>query len=146
MQAMLQRDHRSCMRLQLSTFLSRNPFPCRLDLDACRVQMVRCCSCILLLQGLYKSTLVCPDCRNRSVKFDPFTYLTLQLPSSKARPLTICLLAMDGSRPPCTYSIDIPNAGLALPHCLSGSPGGCWRPAGPAGMTVIQPSPACIPS
>ena len=69
------------------------------------------------MQGLYKSTLVCPDCQNRSVKFDPFTYLTLQLPSSKARPLTICLLAMDGSRAPCTYSVDIPNAGAA-PLCL----------------------------
>ncbi|KAK9802690.1 hypothetical protein WJX73_007165 [Symbiochloris irregularis] len=63
------------------------------------------------LQGLYKSTLVCPDCHNRSVKFDPFTYLTLQLPSSKSRQLTICLLAMDGSRPPTNYSIAIPNAG-----------------------------------
>lgn len=76
-------------------------------------------------QGLYKSTLVCPDCQNRSVKFDPFTYLTLQLPSSKTRPLTICLLAVDGSRPPCTYSVDIPNAGAPLPSgtmflcCLS---------------------------
>ena len=65
-------------------------------------------------QGLYKSTLVCPDCQNRSVKFDPFTYLTLQLPSSKTRPLNICLLAMDGSRPPALYSVDIPNAGMAF--------------------------------
>lgn len=66
------------------------------------------------MQGLYKSTLVCPDCSHRSVKFDPFTYLTLQLPSSKTRPLTICLLDMEGSRPPCTCTIFIPNAG-ALP-------------------------------
>ena len=35
------------------------------------------------LQGLYKSTLVCPQCSYSSVKFDPFMYLSLPLPESK---------------------------------------------------------------
>ena len=34
-------------------------------------------------QGQYKSTLVCPDCENRSVKFDPFMYLTVPLPTTR---------------------------------------------------------------
>lgn len=33
-----------------------------------------------LFTGLYKSTLVCPDCAKVSITFDPFTNLTLPLP------------------------------------------------------------------
>jgi ubiquitin carboxyl-terminal hydrolase 4/11/15 len=33
-----------------------------------------------LFTGMYKSTLVCPDCAKVSITFDPFTNLTLQLP------------------------------------------------------------------
>ena len=62
-------------------------------------------------QGLYKSTLVCPTCSHRSVKFDPFTYLTLQLPSSKARTLPVLVLAVDGSAPPTLYSVSVPISG-----------------------------------
>ena len=62
-------------------------------------------------QGLYKSTLVCPTCSHRSVKFDPFTYLTLQLPSSKARTLSIVVLAVDGSNTPTLYSVNVPISG-----------------------------------
>lgn len=36
-------------------------------------------------QGLYKSTLVCPQCIYSSVKFDPFMYLSLPLPESRVR-------------------------------------------------------------
>ena len=36
-------------------------------------------------QGLYKSTLKCPNCNYTSVKFDPFMYLSLPLPSPKRR-------------------------------------------------------------
>lgn len=34
-----------------------------------------------LFQGQYRSTLVCPECSKVSIKFDPFMYLTLPLPS-----------------------------------------------------------------
>lgn len=33
-----------------------------------------------LFTGMYKSTLVCPECQNVSITFDPFNNLTLQLP------------------------------------------------------------------
>uniref|UniRef100_UPI000204532A UBIQUITIN CARBOXYL-TERMINAL HYDROLASE 4 n=1 Tax=Homo sapiens TaxID=9606 RepID=UPI000204532A len=35
--------------------------------------------------GLFKSTLVCPECAKVSVTFDPFCYLTLPLPLKKDR-------------------------------------------------------------
>lgn len=35
-----------------------------------------------LFTGMYKSTLVCPDCGKISITFDPFSDLTLPLPSS----------------------------------------------------------------
>eukprot|EP00891_Asterochloris_glomerata_P002915 jgi/Astpho2/2915/e_gw1.00050.93.1_t len=38
-----------------------------------------------LFQGLAKSTLVCPNCLHRSVKFDPIMYLTLPLPDNRVR-------------------------------------------------------------
>ena len=59
---------------------------------------------------------MCPTCSHRSVKFDPFTYLTLQLPSSKARVLSIVVLAVDGSAAPTLYSVSVPISGL--PACV----------------------------
>ena len=35
----------------------------------CKLQL--CKSCAATLQGMYKSTLVCPECDHCSVKFDP---------------------------------------------------------------------------
>ena len=43
----------------------------------------------LLLQGLYKSTVMCQHCDKKSVKFDSFMYLTLPIPSP-----TRCSLAV----------------------------------------------------
>jgi ubiquitin C-terminal hydrolase len=45
-------------------------------------------------QGLYKSTLRCPHCDKTSVKFDPFMYLSLPLPT---RPVmrTVYILVLD---------------------------------------------------
>lgn len=45
-------------------------------------------------QGLYKSTLRCPQCDKTSVKFDPFMYLSLPLPT---RPVmrTVYILVLD---------------------------------------------------
>lgn len=36
-------------------------------------------------QGMYKSTLVCPQCGHQSVKFDPFMYLSLPLPGPRTQ-------------------------------------------------------------
>ena len=69
------------------------------------------------MQGLYKSTLVCPDCGNTSVKFDPFMYTTLALPSARMRTLMVTLVAADGSAPPTTHALTLPKTG-ALPDWL----------------------------
>lgn len=49
-------------------------------------------------QGLYKSTLRCPKCDKTSVKFDPFMYLSLPLPT---RPVmkTVYILVLDAMSP-----------------------------------------------
>ncbi|WIA28861.1 hypothetical protein OEZ86_011387 [Tetradesmus obliquus] len=62
-------------------------------------------------QGLYKSTLVCPQCGYSSVKFDPFMYLSLPLPESKVRQLTAILLHADGAAPPREYGLEVPQTG-----------------------------------
>ncbi|KAL2331868.1 hypothetical protein Fmac_019449 [Flemingia macrophylla] len=48
-------------------------------------------------QGQYKSTLVCPVCRKVSVTFDPFMYLSLPLPSTTMRTMTITVVSGSGN-------------------------------------------------
>ena len=98
------------------------------------------------MQGLYRSELVCPTCRHRSVKFDPFTYLTLQLPSSKARSLTITVLTVDGSEPPQQVAISVPMTGqpaVAL-AADAASKGACKM--GPVDSCSVNVWLACTPS
>lgn len=45
--------------------------------------------------GLFKSTLVCPECAKVSVTFDPFCYLTLPLPLKKDRIMEVFLVPAD---------------------------------------------------
>lgn len=70
------------------------------------------------VQGLYKSTLICPQCNFSSVKFDPFMYLSLPLPSSKTRTLYITLIYVDGSQLPIVHAIDVPKTGLPNSSCM----------------------------
>lgn len=65
----------------------------------------------ILLQGQYKSTLVCPDCRKVSVTFDPFMYLSLPLPSTNTRTMTLTVVSADGSIQPSSYTISVPKFG-----------------------------------
>jgi len=58
-------------------------------------------------QGMYKSTLVCPECSNKSIKFDPFMYLSLPLPTAKTQTFTITLIDMEGGDVPEQYSIEM---------------------------------------
>lgn len=44
------------------------------------------------ISGQYKSTLKCPQCDRVSVKFDPFQYVTLSLPSNNVRKIIISVL------------------------------------------------------
>eukprot|EP01119_Soliformovum_irregulare_P013741 TRINITY_DN3689_c0_g2_i1.p1 TRINITY_DN3689_c0_g2~~TRINITY_DN3689_c0_g2_i1.p1 ORF type:complete len:826 (-),score=209.35 TRINITY_DN3689_c0_g2_i1:13-2226(-) len=50
-----------------------------------------------LFQGQLKSTLVCPECTNISITFDPFMYLSLPLPIVKDRFVPITLVRNNGN-------------------------------------------------
>lgn len=58
-----------------------------------------------IFHGLFKSTLVCPECAKISVTFDPFCYLTLPLPMKKERTLEVYLVRMD----PLTKPMQVSN-------------------------------------
>ncbi|RYQ91432.1 hypothetical protein Ahy_B09g097304 isoform B [Arachis hypogaea] len=77
-------------------------------------------------QGQYKSTLVCPVCGKISITFDPFMYLSLPLPSTVTRSMTVTVFYSDGSGLPMPYTVtvlkhgccrDLSNA-LAAACCL----------------------------
>jgi hypothetical protein len=65
-------------------------------------------------QGLYKSTLVCPQCSYSSMKFDPFMYLSLPLPESKVKQLCAILLHADGAAPPREYGLEVSQSGVVV--------------------------------
>jgi ubiquitin carboxyl-terminal hydrolase 4/11/15 len=52
-----------------------------------------------LFQGQLKSTLKCPVCQKVSVKFDPFMYLSLPIPSTTTTTISVIACTDDGSRP-----------------------------------------------
>ncbi|KAF0911260.1 hypothetical protein E2562_008019 [Oryza meyeriana var. granulata] len=64
-----------------------------------------------ICQGQYKSTLVCPVCRKVSVTFDPFMYLSLPLPSTTMRTMTITVFSTDGTTGPSPYTVSVPKSG-----------------------------------
>ncbi|XP_010247842.1 PREDICTED: ubiquitin carboxyl-terminal hydrolase 8 [Nelumbo nucifera] len=64
-----------------------------------------------ICQGQYRSTLVCPVCKKVSVTFDPFMYLSLPLPSTTVRTMTITVLSTDGSTQPSPFTITVPKSG-----------------------------------
>ncbi|GAA0154693.1 cysteine protease [Lithospermum erythrorhizon] len=62
-------------------------------------------------QGQYKSTLVCPSCEKISITFDPFMYLSLPLPSTATRSMTVTVFYADGSRLPMPYTVTVLKQG-----------------------------------
>lgn len=62
-------------------------------------------------QGQYKSTLVCPACEKISITFDPFMYLSLPLPSTVTRPMTVTVFYGDGSGLPMPYTVTLLKQG-----------------------------------
>ncbi|WJX73807.1 Ubiquitin carboxyl-terminal hydrolase 8 [Trifolium repens] len=64
-------------------------------------------------QGQYKSTLVCPVCRKVSVTFDPFMYLSLPLPSTTMRTMTLTVVSnnSDGMSQLSPHTISVPKHG-----------------------------------
>ncbi|KAL3642785.1 hypothetical protein CASFOL_013600 [Castilleja foliolosa] len=61
-----------------------------------------------LCQGQYRSTLVCPVCKKLSKKFDPFMYLSLPIPSSTGRRMTLTIFNTDGTTLPSPVTIRVP--------------------------------------
>ncbi|KAK9279644.1 hypothetical protein L1049_013323 [Liquidambar formosana] len=62
-------------------------------------------------QGQYRSTLVCPVCKKVSITFDPFMYLSLPLPSTTMRTMTLTVMSTDGSTLPLPFTITVPKYG-----------------------------------
>ncbi|XWS59355.1 hypothetical protein CRYUN_Cryun08bG0114400 [Craigia yunnanensis] len=62
-------------------------------------------------QGQYQSTLVCPICKKVSVTFDPFMYLSLPLPSTTMRTMTLTILSTDGIMLPTQFTVTVPKCG-----------------------------------
>ncbi|KAL6623060.1 hypothetical protein ACP70R_032939 [Stipagrostis hirtigluma subsp. patula] len=62
-------------------------------------------------QGQYKSTLVCPVCNKISVTFDPFMYLSLPLPSTVTRMMTVTVFSGTGDALPMPYTVTVQKSG-----------------------------------
>lgn len=67
--------------------------------------------------GLFKSTLVCPECAKVSVTFDPFCYLTLPLPLKKDRVMEVFLVPADPHCRPIQYRVTVPLMGAISDLC-----------------------------
>ncbi|PWA63477.1 ubiquitin specific protease domain protein [Artemisia annua] len=65
-----------------------------------------------MCQGQYRSTLICPSCKKHSVTFDPFLSLSLPLPSTTMRTMTLTVLSTDGSMQPIPVSVTVPKHGM----------------------------------
>ncbi|KAM8974589.1 ubiquitin carboxyl-terminal hydrolase 15 isoform 2-T2 [Pelodytes ibericus] len=72
-----------------------------------------------IFHGLFKSTLVCPECSKISVTFDPFCYLTLPLPMKKERSLEVYLVRMDPLSKPMQYKVVVPKIGNMMDLCTA---------------------------
>uniref|UniRef100_A0A8C5LEJ9 Ubiquitin carboxyl-terminal hydrolase n=1 Tax=Jaculus jaculus TaxID=51337 RepID=A0A8C5LEJ9_JACJA len=67
--------------------------------------------------GLFRSTLVCPECTKVSVTFDPFCYLTLPLPLKKDRIMEVFLVPADPQCRPTQYRVTVPLMGAVSDLC-----------------------------
>ncbi|KAM5315138.1 ubiquitin carboxyl-terminal hydrolase 4 isoform 2-T2 [Glossophaga mutica] len=67
--------------------------------------------------GLFKSTLVCPECAKVSVTFDPFCYLTLPLPLKRDRVMEVFLVPADPHHRPTQYRLTVPLMGAVSDLC-----------------------------
>jgi ubiquitin carboxyl-terminal hydrolase 4/11/15 len=62
---------------------------------------------VVVCQGQYKSTLVCPVCGKISITFDPFMYLSLPLPSTVTRTMTVTVFYGDGNGLPMPSTVTV---------------------------------------
>jgi ubiquitin carboxyl-terminal hydrolase 4/11/15 len=72
-----------------------------------------------LFTGMYKSTLVCPECAKVSITFDPFNNLTLQLPIENSWSHPVYFFPLNDK--PVIINVDIDKQAtiLAMKHYLS---------------------------
>ncbi|XP_031424285.1 ubiquitin carboxyl-terminal hydrolase 4 isoform X1 [Clupea harengus] len=70
-----------------------------------------------IFHGLFKSTLVCPECSKVSVTFDPFCYLTLPLPMKKDRTMEVLMVRSDPQSRPTQYRVVVPKHGMVSDLC-----------------------------
>ncbi|KAH9737876.1 ubiquitin carboxyl-terminal hydrolase 8 [Citrus sinensis] len=73
--------------------------------DLCQVSLR------LTYKGQYRSMLVCPVCNKVSVTFDPLMYLSLPIPSTTMRTMTVTVLSTDGSTMPAPFTVTVPKYG-----------------------------------
>ncbi|KAL7884651.1 hypothetical protein AOLI_G00074210 [Acnodon oligacanthus] len=69
--------------------------------------------------GLFKSTLVCPECHKVSVTFDPFCYLSVPLPVSKERVMEVFFVSLDPLSKPVQHRVVVPKAGKVIDLCMA---------------------------
>uniref|UniRef100_A0A3Q2QPG1 Ubiquitin carboxyl-terminal hydrolase n=1 Tax=Fundulus heteroclitus TaxID=8078 RepID=A0A3Q2QPG1_FUNHE len=69
--------------------------------------------------GLFKSTLVCPECHKVSVTFDPFCYLSVPLPVSKERVMEVFFVSLDPHAKPVQHRVVVPKAGKVSDLCAA---------------------------
>ncbi|XP_047440270.1 ubiquitin carboxyl-terminal hydrolase 11 [Mugil cephalus] len=67
--------------------------------------------------GLFKSTLVCPECHKVSVTFDPFCYLSVPLPVSTDRIMEVFFVSLDPYAKPAQHRVVVPKAGKVSDLC-----------------------------
>eukprot|EP01116_Phalansterium_solitarium_P023194 TRINITY_DN799_c0_g1_i1.p1 TRINITY_DN799_c0_g1~~TRINITY_DN799_c0_g1_i1.p1 ORF type:complete len:1375 (+),score=305.50 TRINITY_DN799_c0_g1_i1:156-4280(+) len=60
-----------------------------------------------LFHGQFRSSLSCDLCKKTSVKFDPFTYLSVPIPTSSHRMIEVTFWHAD--RPPIVYGVRVPK-------------------------------------
>ncbi|KPV74415.1 uncharacterized protein RHOBADRAFT_37429, partial [Rhodotorula graminis WP1] len=64
-----------------------------------------------LFQGQYRSTVVCPDCDKVSIKFDPFMYVTTNLPVTKKWTGRVFVIPLDPARGVLCVDVEVPKSG-----------------------------------
>ncbi|XP_077370232.1 ubiquitin carboxyl-terminal hydrolase 11 isoform X2 [Festucalex cinctus] len=69
--------------------------------------------------GLFKSTLICPQCHKVSVTFDPFCYLSIPLPVSKERVMEVFFVSLDPFAKPMQYRVVVSKAGKVSDLCTA---------------------------
>ncbi|KAJ8559702.1 hypothetical protein K7X08_003760 [Anisodus acutangulus] len=62
-------------------------------------------------QGQYRSTLVCSVCKKVSIMFDPFMYLSLPLPSTSTRSMTLTVMKSGSDIQISSFTITVPKDG-----------------------------------